>query len=340
MPPNMSTIRQKPLVSVIIPCYNQAQYLQDSVGSLIAQSYSNWECIIVNDGSRDNTADVAECLAQGDHRVRLINQINRGLSNARNSGMASAEGKFFQFLDADDMLESDKFTVQVAKFLADSSVDVVFGDARYFTTDDFSLRDVGPYARDGITPWIPELWYRSGPLLDKALRKNLFPVNCPLVRNTVFRKVGVWNESLAAHEDWEFWIRCVLANIKFQFTDEPNTLALIRMQPTSMTHDSARMRSSIFKMRISIGSLSFDPVDRMTNFTQGLAALDVLSPANLFSHLAKLVLANRSPSVFLIAFLYYIIRFPILRNLPVIYKNYMPWPIQRFIALKLHLRRG
>ena len=93
----------KPAVSVIIPCYNHAHYLCRAVQSVLAQTYADWEAIIVDDGSTDNTREVATRFS--DPRVRYIYQENRGLSAARNTGISAAQGSYLAFLDADDELE-------------------------------------------------------------------------------------------------------------------------------------------------------------------------------------------------------------------------------------------
>lgn len=91
-----------PLVSVIIPCYNQAEFLPDAINSLVLQTNPNWEAIIVDDGSPDNIEEVAKQLISNDSRVRFIHQENLGVSAARNHGVRDARGEYICFLDADD----------------------------------------------------------------------------------------------------------------------------------------------------------------------------------------------------------------------------------------------
>lgn len=104
----------QPKVSVIIPCYNQAKFLPKAIASLQAQTMPDWECIIVDDGSPDNAAEVANNIALKEPRVRLIQQTNGGLANARNTGLAQAQGEYIQFLDSDDTLAPEKFERQTA----------------------------------------------------------------------------------------------------------------------------------------------------------------------------------------------------------------------------------
>ncbi len=102
------------LVSVIITSYNQGRYLNDSIGSLLNQSYKDWECIIINDGSEDDTEKIALEYCGKDSRFSYQFQINQGVSAARNSGVYMAKGDFIQFLDADDYLHSGKFSHQIS----------------------------------------------------------------------------------------------------------------------------------------------------------------------------------------------------------------------------------
>ncbi|MBQ8939709.1 MAG: glycosyltransferase family 2 protein [Paludibacteraceae bacterium] len=99
---------------MIIPCYNQALFLPKAIASLQAQTLEDWECIIVDDGSTDNTAEVAANLALQDGRVHMLQKINGGSASARDLGLKHAQGEYIQFLDADDWLEPEKLARQVA----------------------------------------------------------------------------------------------------------------------------------------------------------------------------------------------------------------------------------
>lgn len=99
------------LVSVIIPTFNYARFLPHAIDSVLAQTYQRKECIVVDDGSTDSTPEV---LWHYETRIKVVTQPNRGLSAARNAGMAAARGDYLSFLDADDWSEPDKLAVQVA----------------------------------------------------------------------------------------------------------------------------------------------------------------------------------------------------------------------------------
>lgn len=102
-----------PLVSVIVPCYNQARFLPETLESVVSQSFQDWECVIINDGSTDNTIDVAQTYSSRDPRFRLVTKPNGGLSSARNRGLLEAKDKWIQFLDSDDILLPEKLEKQV-----------------------------------------------------------------------------------------------------------------------------------------------------------------------------------------------------------------------------------
>jgi glycosyltransferase involved in cell wall biosynthesis len=123
-----------PLVTVIIPAYNYGCFISETLDSLLAQSYQNWECTIVDDGSTDNTREVIAHYLSRDRRFSSIRQANRGASGARNTGLRSAQGKYIKFLDADDLLERRKIEHHV-KYLDDHpQVDIVYGSFRYLRT--------------------------------------------------------------------------------------------------------------------------------------------------------------------------------------------------------------
>jgi glycosyltransferase involved in cell wall biosynthesis len=266
-----------PLVSVIVPCYNQARFLPEAVASVQAQTYPYWECLIINDGSSDETAETGRALAAADGRVYLITQANRGLSGARNRGLAEAKGQFVQWLDADDCLEPSKLELHAKWLTEHPEVGVVYGDARYFTTENPDLRAFGllgpgsPWSADEA--WIGRLWACGRPLAEVALERNIMAVNCALVRRQVFDSIGGWAESLQALEDWEFWSRCLFEGVRFQYLDGPEAKALVRSHAASMCRDSGLHDRSAVELRILLGPLLPDAKSRLMSYRHGQAAL-------------------------------------------------------------------
>ena len=216
----------RPLVSVIIPAYNAARFLRDAVASALGQTYEELEVVVVNDGSSDATAALAEQLRSEDARVRLLHEENGGPSAARNAGMAAARGELLCFLDADDVFLPDKLERQVAFLQFFPACDLVYSD---FYVGDEQLNPIS-------------LWSRSPP--DVPLRE-LFSYCCwfapfsPLVRASAAAKVGGFDESLRSSEDWDFWIRAV-EHARFGYL--PGPVGVYRLHSAQMHHAEDRIR--------------------------------------------------------------------------------------------------
>jgi len=181
-----------PLVSLIVPCYNQAQYLDEALQSVSNQTYENWECIIVNDGSTDNTEQTAKAWIEKDNRFSYLFFENKGLSNARNSGIAKAIGEFILPLDADDKIAANYIASAIDAFKKDNTLKVVYCKAEKFgaetgiwTLPDFSLSNLA----------IKNMIFCSG-----------------FFRKKDWELVGGYDSGMIyGWEDWEFWI-AVLKN--------------------------------------------------------------------------------------------------------------------------------
>ncbi|WP_210519764.1 glycosyltransferase family 2 protein [Hymenobacter terricola] len=227
------------LVSIIIPCYNYGWLLAETLDSVLAQTYAEWECFVVDDGSVDNTRAVAEFYQSRDARFRYLYQANAGMSAARNMALCLAQGEFIQFLDADDLLAPHKLAVQVAYLRKHPAVDVVYGDVRYFRHDapavlsrSFDMQDV------------PQLHHLEGsglPVIESFVRQNEIVTNAPLLRARLIELAGPFTEGLRSMEDWEFWLRCAMQGARFKYEANPDTWALVRIHPTSTSQNRSRM---------------------------------------------------------------------------------------------------
>jgi len=118
---------QSNLVSVIMPAYNAEKYIAESIESVLAQTYEQWELLIIDDGSADRTKAIAESYAVRDERIQYIFQLNGKQGRARNKGIAAAHGEMIAFLDADDIWLPSKLEVQVAE-MKEKGADLVFAD--------------------------------------------------------------------------------------------------------------------------------------------------------------------------------------------------------------------
>jgi len=177
-----------PLVTIVTPCYNQAQYLSEALNSVLAQTYSNWECVIVNDASKDNTEEVALSYCKKDARIHYCPlEQNQGLCRARNHGINNSSGKYILPLDSDDMI-GDRYLEEAVKVLeTQNEVKVVYGQGLYFG----------------------EL---SGPIDNKPydfetmLVENVF-FNSVIYRREDYDRVGGYHEYMdGGLEDWELLI--------------------------------------------------------------------------------------------------------------------------------------
>jgi glycosyltransferase involved in cell wall biosynthesis len=229
---------QQPLVTVIIPCYNYASYLPESVGSILKQTYKNWECLIIDDGSTDNTKEVAETLASKDPRIKYYLQRNSGPTVARNYGLKLSNGEFIQFLDADDLIEDQKLEKQIECFAKNNDRDIVYSGVKYFASPDISVLYDNLDLRSG--PWMKDYSGRGEVMIAALLNANIMVISSPLTRISLFEKHGGMNEALQFNEDWELWARFAIGNAMFEFIDLPSARALIRV------HDS--YSKDIFKM--------------------------------------------------------------------------------------------
>ena len=222
-------------VSVIIPCYNYGHFLRESIDSVIRQSYPHWECIIIDDGSGDNTREVADALCRQDSRIKYIHQPNQGAAAARNRGLRQSTGEFVQFLDADDLLESEKFLQQVRYLQHHPAVDIIYGDAKAFYGSAGSV----------VTPQETiQGTYVSGagsPVVNDFLAGNLPIMVSLLFRRKILAGVGLFIEKIKASEDYEFWLRCAFAEKHFFFLAAPGTHALKRGGHESLSTDTYKM---------------------------------------------------------------------------------------------------
>ncbi len=208
-------------VSVVIPAYNALSFLPETVASALAQSYSDLEVLIVNDGSSDGTDS---WLAQlDDPRVRHINQANLGQPGARNTGITHTTGEYLAFLDADDLWATDKLAKQFGYLEAHPEVGLIHTSVNLISEQGDSLRKTIFAHGHG------DLWREI------AAYNPYFLVLCgstPVIRRSCFETVGVFDETLQTHEDWDMWIR-IAEHYPFATLQEP--LVFYRQHPTNVS---------------------------------------------------------------------------------------------------------
>ncbi len=247
-------LSNSPLVSIIVPCYNYGYLLGETLNNILDQAYKNWECIIVDDGSTDNTYSVAKEFVENHKQISYVYQKNAGLSAARNTGIHHSKGSFIQLLDADDFIESNKLLSQINVFGEHPNSDIVYSEVRYFSSEQQTLRRFSMNEID--MPWMPIVDSSKHQLLMSTLIDlNICVVNAPLIRKSVFDRIGLFNTKLIAVEDWEFWCRCAFQKVNFRFDNSPGTLALVRFHEGSMSKNMKRMYEAACVARKTIEHL-------------------------------------------------------------------------------------
>ena len=180
------------VVSILMPCYNQGEFLEEAVGSLIDQTFTRWECLIVNDGSEDNTKDIAHKLIEKDDRIKYFSQVNKGVCAARNLAAQKASGKYLLPLDADDFL-NDTYIEQVLNCISNSEATVAYGKV-FFTGNESKPYELEPYRFEAL------------------ILANMIHV-AGIYRKSDFDRVGGYDvQMVEGYEDWEFWINILKEN--------------------------------------------------------------------------------------------------------------------------------
>lgn len=218
-------------VSIIVPCYNQAQYLDECLNSVLDQTYPNWECIIVNDGSPDNTEEVAMKWTNKDERFKYLYKTNGGLSSARNFGLQHSSGQYILFLDSDDLIEIKKLEQHMFMFVQEPTVDVTISGYRYFEDGSNVLTIMG---RNNFAPEVFILKEDSD-IIPLFNCRNPFVISAPIYKKELIEKVGFFDVQLSSLEDWDFNLRCALKGAIFHHIGYSiHSKTLIRLHNASM----------------------------------------------------------------------------------------------------------
>lgn len=223
--------RSGPLVSVVVATYNMGKYLPAAIDSILAQTYRNFEIVVVDDGSTDDTSAVIAPYVHGS-RFTYTAQSNLGQPKAKNAGVRLSRGELIAFCDADDVWLPKKLELQVECFLDHPHVAVVSSEIREI---DDTGREVG--SRD-----VPRY---SGRILDKLLIKNCISFGTAVIRKDVFDVVGGFDDSLPMGIDWDLWLR-VAVNHEFLHLDE--VTYLYRVWPGQMSQNYRGRYENAFRI--------------------------------------------------------------------------------------------
>src|SRR5690554_6825465 len=209
-----------PLVSVITPTYNRADYLPFAVESVLSQSVPDFELIVIDDGSTDGTAELMERYL-ADSRIRYLKQENQGQSVARNRGIAEARGQFICFLDSDNAWVSTKLETSLKAFEEHPEADIVYGD--FITIDG-----------EGHEHGVNRMARYSGRITPQLLRDNFVSMNTTMTRKRCFDEIGGFDSADRLAEDYGLWLRF---STRYQFLYVPAVLGYYRVMENQISSD-------------------------------------------------------------------------------------------------------
>lgn len=217
--------RYNPLVSVIIPSYNQAEFLREALDSLIDQTYKNWEAVIINDGSEDNTKEVMTEYAAKDNRIRPFSKSNGGITSALNAGLEKAHGEYFCWLSSDDLFYPDKIKLQVNAFEGlDDSYALVYGSFDILNQSSNSKNlQIQPLAQPII----------NGCEFPEALKFDFIDGCTIMIRMNVMRELGGFNPGIIHSQDMELWVRIASRGYRFHLLPHKLTIRRVHVEQSS-----------------------------------------------------------------------------------------------------------
>lgn len=215
-----------PYVSLVVPCHNQSAFITETLESVLRQTFGDWECIVVDDGSTDDSHAIIEQFAQRDSRFIHLTKANGGVAAARNHGFERAQGTLFVPLDGDDKLHPDFLMRAVERFSAQPDTDLVHCQTKRFGATNKVWR-------------LPEYSY------EKLLWQNMI-VNTSMFRRDAFQRAGGYAPEMKhGFEDWEFYVRLLSPQAKVQFIDAPLFFYRVKKQSRSIEQiDSGRIEES------------------------------------------------------------------------------------------------
>ena len=215
-----------PLISIVIPVYNGENTIKETIESVSQQTFSDFEIIVINDGSQDSTLEVVNGISEP--RLKVLSYPNAGVSASRNRGIAQTRGEYISFIDADDLWTPDKLESQLTALQINPPAAVA-----YSWTD--WIDESGEFLRPGshITA--------NGDVYSKLLLRDFVGSGSnPLIHMQALKKVGGFNESLTPAADWDMWLRLAAC---YEFVCVPSAQILYRISPSSMSTNVWRMET-------------------------------------------------------------------------------------------------
>lgn len=224
-------MNETPLVSVIMPAYNAGLFIRKSIESVQQQTNKDWELIIIDDGSTDNTKEVVQSKLSYDSRVRYLYQENNKQASARNRGIKVSRGEYIAFLDADDLWLPERLDKGITHML-EKTADLLFSQG-YFQRDTKTHYDVD----------VREQWDEEN--IPEFISKNRIPICSVIVKKSTLVAAGGFNESLPLQnaEDYELWLRLLFLGFKFKSIED--RLFVYRIHTAQATYESDKLHQPI-----------------------------------------------------------------------------------------------
>ncbi|WP_277673305.1 glycosyltransferase family 2 protein [Piscibacillus halophilus] len=223
------------LVSVIMPAYNSEKFIKGAIISVLEQTYSNIELVVIDDGSKDNTVEIIQQLSKQDPRIHFIkNEVNLGVSETRNKGIALASGDWIAFLDSDDIWEKSKIEKQM-KYANETSAEFLFTGSSYINENGI------PYS--GIFEIPKQVSYKE------LLRQNVITCSSVLLKKRFFDKIKMEKDEM--HEDYAVWLRVLKTGVFAHGINEP--LLIYRISRNSKSGNKLKTIKMTYKVFRFIG---------------------------------------------------------------------------------------
>jgi len=224
-----------PLISVVIPAYNAANFLPQVIQSVLDQSYANWELLIIDDGSKDNTKEVVNDFCQSDSRVNLVSKENGGVSVARNLGAELAKGELIAFLDSDDLWLKDKLKSHIEYMAAHPNVGASFSRVELIESDGKTTRKTTNNIVDKLQP--QDLFYGNPTVTTSNL----------VIRKSVFQELNGFDESMQYNEDIDLLFRLSFQK-NWEITGIDQVLVQYRLHSSGLSSTLIKMEDGWAKL--------------------------------------------------------------------------------------------
>lgn len=207
------------LISVIIPVYNSAKTIVSTINSVLQQSYSNFELIVINDGSSDRTLELLQTIQ--DARIKIFSYSNGGVSTARNRGIAKAKGEYISFLDADDRWTNDKLKLQWQTLQQHPQAALAYSWVYFEYGSQPSYAETSSYYTGNVYP-------------ELLIKNFLHTASNPLIRKDIIEQISLFEPELKTCEDWEFFLRIAAQK---EFILVPKVQVIYHQSTTSLTNN-------------------------------------------------------------------------------------------------------